>query len=210
MAALDIPREKYQLGLTKLFMKAGTGKALEELDLGNCGIEAAGGNGIAEGLQFNTVLTSLDLKYNGIFNDGGIAMADALTEWANHDGIAAVMIDHAEGRGFCAGGDIAMLRNSALNDEGKTGREFFHAEYRLNHQLFTYTKPVVAFMDGITMGGGIGLAGHASHRIVTERSMLAMPETRIGFTPDVGGSWLLGRAPGVAEACGLRGGAHRL
>ncbi|XAP78359.1 enoyl-CoA hydratase/isomerase family protein [Citromicrobium bathyomarinum] len=125
-----------------------------------------------------------------------VAMADALTEWASHDGIAAVMIDHAEGRGFCAGGDIAMLRNSALNDEGKTGREFFHAEYRLNHQLFTYTKPVVAFMDGITMGGGVGISQPATYRVATENTKFAMPETGIGLFPDVGGGWYLSRLPG--------------
>ena len=125
-----------------------------------------------------------------------VAMADALTEWASHDGIAAVMIDHAEGRGFCAGGDIAMLRNSALNDEGKTGREFFHAEYQLNHQLFTYTKPVVAFMDGITMGGGVGISQPAAFRVATENTKFAMPETGIGLFPDVGGGWYLSRLPG--------------
>ena len=125
-----------------------------------------------------------------------VAMAEALTEWASHDGIAAVMIDHVEGRGFCAGGDIAMLRNSALNDEGKTGREFFHAEYRLNHQLFTYTKPVVAFMDGITMGGGVGISQPAAFRVATENTKFAMPETGIGLFPDVGGGWYLSRLPG--------------
>ena len=125
-----------------------------------------------------------------------VAMADALGKWASHDGIAAVMIDHAEGRGFCAGGDIAMLRNSALNDEGKTGREFFHAEYRLNHQLFTYTKPVVAFMDGITMGGGVGISQPAAFRVATENTKFAMPETGIGLFPDVGGGWYLSRLPG--------------
>ena len=125
-----------------------------------------------------------------------VAIADALTGWSDSDGIAAVMIDHAEGRGFCAGGDIAMLRSSALNDEGKTGREFFHAEYRLNHQLFTYTKPVVAFMDGITTGGGVGISQPAAFRVATENTKFAMPETGIGLFPDVGGGWYLSRLPG--------------
>ena len=123
-------------------------------------------------------------------------MADALSDWADHAGIAAVIIDHAEGRGFCAGGDIAMLRNSALNDQGKTGREFFHAEYQLNHQLFTYKKPVVAFMDGITMGGGVGISQPAAFRVATENTKFAMPETGIGLFPDVGGGWYLSRLPG--------------
>jgi enoyl-CoA hydratase len=82
------------------------------------------------------------------------AMHAALTEWADGDSVQAVILDHAEGRGFCAGGDIAFLRDSALNDGGAAGRKFFFDEYRLNHQLFTYAKPTVAFMDGITMGAG--------------------------------------------------------
>ncbi|MCB2083660.1 MAG: enoyl-CoA hydratase/isomerase family protein, partial [Sphingomonadaceae bacterium] len=86
------------------------------------------------------------------------AMSAALAEWADDDGIEAVILDHAEGRGFCAGGDIAFLRNSALNDGGVSGRKFFHDEYQLNHQMMTYAKPIVAFMDGITMGGGVGIA----------------------------------------------------
>ncbi len=124
------------------------------------------------------------------------AMSEALGGWADDDDIAAVIVDHAEGRGFCAGGDIAMLRNSALNDEGKTGREFFHAEYRLNHQMFTYTKPIVAFMDGITMGGGVGISQPAAFRVATENTRFAMPETGIGLFPDVGGGWYLSRLPG--------------
>ena len=125
-----------------------------------------------------------------------VAMADALTEWASHDGIAAVMIDHAEGRGFCAGGDINLLRNSALNDDGESGRAFFHDEYRLNHQMFEYEKPIVAFMDGITMGGGVGIAMPCKYRVATENTRFAMPETGIGLFPDVGGGWYLSRLPG--------------
>ena len=125
-----------------------------------------------------------------------VAMSDALTGWASDNGVAAVIVDHAEGRGFCAGGDIAMLRNSALNDGGKTGREFFHAEYQLNHQMFSYTKPVVAFMDGITMGGGVGISQPAAFRVVTENTKFAMPETGIGLFPDVGGGWYLSRLSG--------------
>ncbi|MBX9899110.1 MAG: enoyl-CoA hydratase/isomerase family protein [Qipengyuania sp.] len=124
------------------------------------------------------------------------AMSAALSEWASDDGVEAVIIDHAEGRGFCAGGDIAFLRNSALNDGGVSGRRFFHDEYQLNHQLFTYPKPVVAFMDGITMGGGVGIAMPARHRVATENTRLAMPETGIGLFPDVGGGWYLSRLGG--------------
>lgn len=124
------------------------------------------------------------------------AISAALSEWEADDAVEAVIIDHAEGRGFCAGGDIAFLRNSALNDGGVSGRKFFHDEYRLNHQLFTFPKPVVAFMDGITMGGGVGLAMPAKYRVATENTRLAMPETGIGLFPDVGGGWYLSRLPG--------------
>jgi len=124
------------------------------------------------------------------------AMVTALLEWRDDDGVGAVLIDHAEGRGFCAGGDIAFLRNSALNDGGASGRKFFHDEYQLNHLLMTYGKPVVAFMDGITMGGGVGLSDPATYRVVTEATRYAMPETGIGLFPDVGGGWFLSRMKG--------------
>ena len=121
------------------------------------------------------------------------AMSAALSEWASDDSIKAVILDHAEGRGFCAGGDIAFLRNSALNDGGASGRQFFHDEYQLNHQMFTYAKPIVAFMDGITMGGGVGISQPAKFRVATENTRFAMPETGIGLFPDVGGGWYLSR-----------------
>lgn len=130
----------------------------------------------------------------------------ALTGWVDDPDIEAVLIDGEGERGFCAGGDVR-----ALYEQIRAGRPgdiagFFRAEYAMNALIAEYPKPVVAFADGITMGGGIGLAGHAAVRIVTERSRLAMPETRIGFTPDVGGTWLLGRAPGrLGEYLGLTG-----
>ncbi len=125
------------------------------------------------------------------------AMSAALSEWASDDAIEAVIIDHVEGtRGFCAGGDIAFLRDSALNDGGVSGRKFFHDEYQLNHQMFTYEKPVVAFMDGITMGGGVGISLPAKFRVATENTRFAMPETGIGLFPDVGGGWYLSRLGG--------------
>lgn len=124
------------------------------------------------------------------------AMTAALLEWRDDPKVQAIIIDHAEGRGFCAGGDIAFLRNSALNDGGVSGCKFFHDEYQLNHLLFTYPKPVVAFMDGITMGGGVGISQPARFRIATENTRLAMPETGIGLFPDVGGGWYLSRLPG--------------
>lgn len=134
------------------------------------------------------------------------AMTDILVKWQTSKKVKCVIIDHAEGRGFCAGGDIAFLRNSALNDAGKSGRQFFHDEYQLNHLLFTYPKPVVAFMDGITMGGGVGISQPARFRVATENTRFAMPETGIGLFPDVGGGWYLSRLEGrVGQFLALTG-----
>jgi enoyl-CoA hydratase len=124
------------------------------------------------------------------------AMTAALLKWRTSKRVKCVIIDHAEGRGFCAGGDIAFLRNSALSDGGASGRKFFHDEYRLNHLLFTYPKPVIAFMDGVTMGGGVGISQPARFRIATENTRFAMPETGIGLFPDVGGGRYLSRLEG--------------
>lgn len=136
------------------------------------------------------------------------AMLDALEVWRLDLDVAAVLIDHAEGRGFCAGGDIRMLAASGAKD-GVEARAFFHTEYRMNHKLFTYVKPVVAFMDGITMGGGVGISLPCRYRVATEHTRLAMPETGIGLFPDVGGGWYLSRLPGrMGQFLALTG--HRL
>jgi len=133
------------------------------------------------------------------------AMIAALVEWREHSGVHAVMIDHAEGRGFCAGGDVRMIAESGAAD-GAAARAFFHEEYRLNHLLFTYRKPTVAFMDGITMGGGVGISQPCRYRIATENTRFAMPETTIGLFPDVGGGWYLSRLPGrVGQFLALTG-----
>ncbi|MGR0318394.1 enoyl-CoA hydratase/isomerase family protein [Agromyces sp. ZXT2-3] len=124
------------------------------------------------------------------------ALAAVFDAWRHDPEVSMVVLDGAGERGFCAGGDIRELYAYATGGHVAEALRFFRDEYRLNAAIARYPKPVVAIMDGITMGGGIGLAGHASIRIVTERSRVAMPETRIGFTPDVGGTWLLGRAPG--------------
>jgi enoyl-CoA hydratase len=124
------------------------------------------------------------------------AMTTALLTWRKSHKVKCVIIDHAEGRGFCAGGDIAFLRDSALNDGGVSGRKFFHDEYQLNHLLYTYPKPVVAFMDGVTMGGGVGISQPAHFRVATSNTRFAMPETGIGLFPDVGGGWYLSRLEG--------------
>jgi enoyl-CoA hydratase len=113
----------------------------------------------------------------------------AALESAWSDGSNAILLDGAGERGFCGGGDIKQL-------SGADGRSILAVEYRVDHMIATSPVPVVGYMDGVTMGGGVGLTGHASHRVVTERSRLAMPEVRIGIAPDVGGHLLLARAPG--------------
>ena len=123
------------------------------------------------------------------------AMTAQLLVWKKSRKVACVMIDHSEGRGFCAGGDIRFLQDSALKD-GVEGRKFFHDEYQLNRLLFEYEKPVIAFMDGITMGGGVGISQPAKFRVATENTRFAMPETGIGLFPDVGGGWYLSRLEG--------------
>jgi enoyl-CoA hydratase len=124
-------------------------------------------------------------------------MIGALLPWREDPAVQAVMIDHADGRGFCAGGDVVMLARSGAGD-GAEARAFFHEEYRLNHLLFTYAKPTMAFMDGITMGGGVGISQPCKYRVATENTRFAMPETAIGLFPDVGGGWYLPRLPGRA------------
>lgn len=123
------------------------------------------------------------------------SLAATLEEWATDPAVKLVLIDGAGDRGLCAGGDIRSLYDAALANDLDLPKHFFRAEYRLNAQIAGYRKPYVAFMDGIVMGGGIGVSAHGSMRIVTERSRLAMPETGIGFVVDIGGTWLLARAP---------------
>jgi enoyl-CoA hydratase len=124
-----------------------------------------------------------------------LAMIDALVAWRSDPGVELVLLDHAEGRGFCAGGDVRAVAESGKGD-GEAARAFFHTEYQLNHLLFTYAKPVVSFLDGIVMGGGVGIGLPAKYRVATERTIFAMPEATIGLFPDVGGGWYLSRLPG--------------
>lgn len=131
---------------------------------------------------------------HALTHDMCVEMGNALLAWRDNPTVIAVLIDHAEGRGFCAGGDIRAIWDSGRTD-GTEAAAFFHEEYRLNHLLFTYPKPVIAIMDGITMGGGVGISQPASIRIATERTVYAMPETGIGLFPDVGGGWYLSRLP---------------
>ncbi|SFN68661.1 enoyl-CoA hydratase/isomerase family protein [Mycetocola miduiensis] len=120
------------------------------------------------------------------------SLSAALTDWAENDRIEAVVLDGAGARGLCAGGDIRLIASMSAPEAARFWRE----EYAVDLQTSRFPKPYVAIMDGITMGGGVGISAHGSVRIVTERSRVAMPEVRIGLAPDVGGSLLLARAPG--------------
>ena len=130
----------------------------------------------------------------------------ALTQWEQDPAVRFVLVDGAGERGLCAGGDIRALYNSIVSGQPDVATDFFRKEYQLNHFISRYPKPYVVLMEGIVMGGGIGISSHGSHRVVTERSQLAMPETAIGFIPDVGGTYLLGTAPGeLGTYMGLTG-----
>jgi enoyl-CoA hydratase len=125
------------------------------------------------------------------------AMIEALLAWCDDAAVKSVLIDHEGERGFCAGGDIRMIAESGAGDASEA-KAFFSAEYQLNHLMFAYPKPITAIVDGIVMGGGVGISEPASVRIATERTTYAMPETGIGLFPDVGGGWFLPRLPGFS------------
>ena len=131
-----------------------------------------------------------------VLNDRMVASILAqLQDWAHDDNVVAVSIQGAGQRGLCAGGDIRALRTVVMEGSGEAVKFWAH-EYRMNAAIAGYPKPFVAFMNGIVMGGGVGLSAHGSLRLVTESSRVAMPETAIGFSPDVGSLFLLSRAPG--------------
>ncbi|MCK8438907.1 enoyl-CoA hydratase/isomerase family protein [Streptomyces sp. D2-8] len=121
---------------------------------------------------------------------------EALTAWERDPAVETVVITGAGERGLCAGGDIRAIHDDARDGDGTASAAFWRDEYRLNARIARYSKPYVAVMDGIVMGGGVGVSAHGSVRVVTERSRVAMPETGIGFVPDVGGTHLLALAPG--------------
>ncbi|MCW2756185.1 MAG: 3-hydroxyisobutyryl-CoA hydrolase [Marmoricola sp.] len=122
-----------------------------------------------------------------------------LEEWRHDDRVQTVVLTGAGDRGLCAGGDIVAIYRDATSDqpaEQTASATFWREEYALNAVIESYPKPYVAIMDGIVLGGGVGVSAHGSHRVVTERTSVGMPETGIGFVPDVGGTWLLSHAPG--------------
>ncbi len=120
----------------------------------------------------------------------------AIDAWRADDGVRLILIDAKGDKAFCAGGDIAEMYASGKRGDFDYGRQFWRDEYRLNAKLAEYPKPMVSFLHGFTMGGGVGVGCHGSHRIVGETSRIAMPECGIGLVPDVGGTFLLSRAPG--------------
>jgi enoyl-CoA hydratase len=122
-------------------------------------------------------------------------LAEVLADWERDDAVRAVVLDGAGERGLCAGGDIVAIYHSARGD-GAAARKFWFDEYRLNALIGRFPKPYVALMDGIVMGGGVGLGAHGNVRVVTDTTKLGMPEVGIGLIPDVGGTYLLARTPG--------------
>lgn len=134
------------------------------------------------------------------------ACAAILTAWADDPHVHAVVIEGAGDRAFCAGGDIRALRDGQLSGDRASVDRFFAEEYALNLQIASYPKPYIALIDGICMGGGIGLSVHAPYRVATEHAAFAMPETAIGFFPDIGATFLLPRLPGeLGTYLGLTG-----
>lgn len=125
-----------------------------------------------------------------------------LDSFEHDDSVHVVAIDGAGDRGLSAGGDVRYL----VDHSGREGAALLADEYRLDARIARYPKPYVALMDGVVMGGGVGVSSHGRVRVVTSRSVVAMPEVTIGYVPDVGGTWLLGHAPGET---GLHGRAHR-
>lgn len=119
-----------------------------------------------------------------------------LVEWEKDDSISAVIIGGDGDKAFCAGGDVRVIVEQGY-ENNTLSQEFFATEYKLNARIFHFSKPFIALLDGITMGGGVGVSIHGSHRIITEKTLFAMPESAIGLIPDVGGSYFLPRLPGA-------------
>jgi enoyl-CoA hydratase len=142
---------------------------------------------------------------NAMTLEMSIGIDAALDRFEADPDVAVIVLEGAGERGLCAGGDIRGLYESSRAG-GDLGARFWRQEYVMNARIGQFPKPYVAFMDGLVMGGGVGLSGHARHRVVTDRTRLAMPEVGLGFFPDVGGTWLLSRSPGeIGTYFGLTG-----
>ncbi len=143
---------------------------------------------------------------NALTWDMCLAIEAAIDDWRNDPDVGLIMIDGAGDRAFCSGGDIAEMYATAGRGDYDYGQRFWRDEYRLNAKIYNYPKPIVTFLQGFTMGGGVGVGCHGSHRIVCDSSQIAMPECGIGLVPDVGGSLILAKAPGhCGEFLGLSG-----
>ncbi|UXX83486.1 enoyl-CoA hydratase/isomerase family protein [Roseovarius pelagicus] len=141
---------------------------------------------------------------NALTYDMCLAIEDALDVWANDDNVRLILIDAVGDKAFCAGGDIQELYERGKAGDYAYGQTFWADEYRLNAKIFEYSKPIVSFLQGFTMGGGVGIGCHGTHRIVDHKSSISMPECSIGLVPDVGGSMMLALAPGrIGEYLGL-------
>jgi enoyl-CoA hydratase/carnithine racemase len=151
-------------------------------------------------LKKNHGVGSITLNRPSVLNAISFSMVQkmhrCLIEWASDDDVNVVIVRGVGEKAFCAGGDIRSLYESVVNGDD-VYRTFFAEEFALNEYIYSYPKPYIAFMDGIVMGGGMGISQGAQYRIVTERTRLAMPETAIGYFPDVGGSYFLSRCPGM-------------
>lgn len=142
---------------------------------------------------------------NAMTLEMSIGIDSALDRFEIDPAVSVIILEGAGERGLCAGGDIRGLWENS-REGGDLGARFWRQEYVMNARIAKYPKPYVAFMDGLVMGGGVGLSGHASHRVATDRTKLAMPEVGLGFFPDVGGTWLLSRSPGeIGTYFGLTG-----
>ncbi|MDH6431955.1 enoyl-CoA hydratase/carnithine racemase [Streptomyces sp. SAI-144] len=154
------------------------------------------------------ILLNRPKALNALTTDMVAAIDRKLAEWADTP-LSAVVLASTSTKAFCAGGDIRTIREHSLAGDAEASERFFASEYRLNARIAEYPVPVVSLIDGVCMGGGLGLSVHGGFRVVTERAVLAMPETGIGFFPDVGASYFLPRLPGaLGMYLGLTG--HRL
>ena len=152
-----------------------------------------------------TVTLNRPASLNALSWDMILGLRDCLDAWERDDAVRTIVLRGAGERAFCAGGDIRMFY-AEFRAQGTASHDFFTVEYALDFRIHTYPKPIVAVMDGIVMGGGMGLSQGAARRIVGDRTRMAMPETAIGLFPDVGGSYFLSRTPGaIGEYLGLAG-----
>jgi len=149
---------------------------------------------VQSGIGFITLNKTRSL--NALTQNMCARVDQALIEWADDDAVKAVVIQGAGEKAFCAGGDVISITNRARADVDEA-MGFFEVEYNMNSRIFHFPKPYIALLDGYTMGGGVGISAYGSHKIVTERTLFSMPETRIGLIPDVGTSYLLSRMPGM-------------